>query len=61
MAPASADVAVAPDEHAVRDSRAAFKARVARVALRWGATPPGRAIRRLTPAPLLAALKARLL
>ncbi len=62
--PASSDdavVAAAAGEAVAPEGRGTFKARVARVALRWGATAPGRAIRRLTPAPLLDALKARLL
>jgi GT2 family glycosyltransferase/glycosyltransferase involved in cell wall biosynthesis len=59
-APAPATVAATPATPAA-PADAKPRGRVARLALRWGATPLGRALRRLTPAPILEALKARLL
>jgi hypothetical protein len=40
--------------------RGPLAAGAARLAIRWGNTPLGRALRRVTPAPVLAALKSRL-
>jgi len=65
-APAAADDSTAANDPAARGDPAAagqrgeLASRIARLALRWGATPFGRALRRLTPAPILEALKARL-
>jgi hypothetical protein len=52
---------VALDATAQANPRGAMATGIARIALRWGATPLGRAVRKVTPTPILEALKARLL
>lgn len=59
--PVTVAVAATADEPAAAKRFGAFATRVARVALRWGETPLGRAFRRLLPTRMIEALKARLL
>jgi len=58
--PVATALTAAGGDLAAAAPRGEFSSRIARLALRWGATPLGRTLRRLTPAPILEALKARL-
>jgi GT2 family glycosyltransferase/glycosyltransferase involved in cell wall biosynthesis len=59
--PLAVEAAPAPEAAGSSErSHGALATGAARLAIRWGNTPLGRALRRVTPAPVLAAIKARL-